>query len=247
MFNPVQKGFERSAESVRYEELEPPISLSGFVHRFWEIKTEQDLLDDFRFHVLPDACVHIVFNLGEAKTAGITALRTTAQSLNLGKKFCFVGIRFLPGVWKGNPDDFVSGVVNEPYSGAMPLVELCGVLSNLSSLVEKLPVLSELVQQLVDKNMVAIDATTRKIVTQIGSIRSVADMAAATGLSTRQIQRTIKRTTGLSPHDLLKIIRLQQSFVQHYLDLYSDQPHYCLLYTSPSPRDATLSRMPSSA
>ena len=26
-----------------------------------------------------------------------------------------------------------------------------------------------------------------------------------------------------------------------------DEPHVCLLYTSPSPRDATLSRMPSSA
>ena len=28
---------------------------------------------------------------------------------------------------------------------------------------------------------------------------------------------------------------------------YYIQPHFCLLYTSPSPRDATLSRMPSSA
>ena len=26
-----------------------------------------------------------------------------------------------------------------------------------------------------------------------------------------------------------------------------DRPYFCLLYTSPSPRDATLSRMPSSA
>ena len=33
-------------------------------------------------------------------------------------------------------------------------------------------------------------------------------------------------------------------------DDYPDEacePYYCLLYTSPSPRDATLSRMPSSA
>ena len=29
--------------------------------------------------------------------------------------------------------------------------------------------------------------------------------------------------------------------------LVNGQPHGCLLYTSPSPRDATLSRMPSSA
>ena len=30
-------------------------------------------------------------------------------------------------------------------------------------------------------------------------------------------------------------------------DFWADGPHGCLLYTSPSPRDATLSRMPSSA
>ena len=28
---------------------------------------------------------------------------------------------------------------------------------------------------------------------------------------------------------------------------YGDRPYYCLLYTSPSPRDRTRSRMPSSA
>ena len=34
---------------------------------------------------------------------------------------------------------------------------------------------------------------------------------------------------------------------QGYLDLYGGHAVICLLYTSPSPRDATLSRMPSSA
>ena len=33
----------------------------------------------------------------------------------------------------------------------------------------------------------------------------------------------------------------------HPKDLKSDEHRACLLYTSPSPRDATLSRMPSSA
>ena len=34
---------------------------------------------------------------------------------------------------------------------------------------------------------------------------------------------------------------------QHFIDNYTSQFKDCLLYTSPSPRDATLSRMPSSA
>ena len=31
------------------------------------------------------------------------------------------------------------------------------------------------------------------------------------------------------------------------IELYPEKPIYCLLYTSPSPRDRSLSRMPSSA
>ena len=40
---------------------------------------------------------------------------------------------------------------------------------------------------------------------------------------------------------------------KHHVDLFEREDHFgghshtCLLYTSPSPRDATLSRMPSSA
>jgi len=49
---------------------------------------------------------------------------------------------------------------------------------------------------------------------------------ALAGLSTRQLQRTLKQTTGFSPHDLLKVLRIQQSFKRHYLDLYADQSHY---------------------
>ncbi len=51
-------------------------------------------------------------------------------------------------------------------------------------------------------------------------------MAALVGLSTRQLQRTLQRLTGFAPHDLLKVLRVQQSFRKHYLDLYADQAHY---------------------
>jgi methylphosphotriester-DNA--protein-cysteine methyltransferase len=40
------------------------------------------------------------------------------------------------------------------------------------------------------------------------------------------LQRTLNRIIGLTPHDLLKILRVQQSFKTHYLELYADQAHY---------------------
>ena len=40
---------------------------------------------------------------------------------------------------------------------------------------------------------------------------------------------------------------LGKALAAHYGLPYLDTGKFCLLYTSPSPRDATLSRMPSSA
>ena len=39
----------------------------------------------------------------------------------------------------------------------------------------------------------------------------------------------------------------ERQIIQGILQVSVSQFHFCLLYTSPSPRDATLSRMPSSA
>ena len=42
-----------------------------------------------------------------------------------------------------------------------------------------------------------------------------------------------------------RLVTLADTFIRKFF--LGDQCRFCLLYTSPSPRDATLSRMPSSA
>lgn len=225
MYSPVQKGIEKLARSIRYTEVEPPGDLSGFVHRFWEIKTEKRLADDFIFHVLPDACIHIVFNLTAPQTAGITALRTAAEELNLGKSFHFFGIRFLPGVWQGNHDEIVNGVIDSPYLGNLPLIEVGNELAR-RTFSERQSVLSKLVRRLIKEKLLTLDDVTTSLLANIDDIDSVSDMANAVGMSSRQLQRVLRQTTGFSPHDLLKVLRLQKSFVQDYLEFYADQSHY---------------------
>jgi len=225
MYDPIQDGIEKTTQSVSYKEAKPPKVLADLVHSFWELKTDATLTDDFSLHAIPDACVNILFNQQETDIAGVTALRTTYEVLNLGKDFHYVGIQFFPGVWQGSPDETADSYVGTPYRGDLPLIETSNTLTQLD-FVAKQPVLAALVSTLIERQLVAINPVTAAILEHLDTIQTVTDMAAVTQMSSRQLQRTLKKSTGFSPHDLLKVLRLQQSFKQHYLDAYTDQSHF---------------------
>jgi AraC-like DNA-binding protein len=225
MYSPAQDGIEKTFQSVLYQEARAVGDMSRLVHCFWELKTTRVLTDDFHFHALPDACVNVLLNQAEPDIAGVTALRTKYEVLNLGKSFHYVGIQFFPGVWRGDKNEIVDSYVGTPYAGRLPLVEMNHRLTG-TDFAEKQRVLAALVDWLVGAGVVAANPVVEKILAALDDIRSVADMALMTGLSARQLQRSLKQSTGFSPHDLLKVLRLQQSFRTHYLDLYADQSHF---------------------
>jgi AraC-like DNA-binding protein len=225
MYDPIQDGIDKTALSVRYSVEKPPGHLSSVVHCYWELKTEATLTEDFCLHAVPDACVNILFNQVDADIAGVTALRTTYEVLNLGKSFHYVGIQLLPGVWQGNPHEIADQFVGTPYSGELPLVATSRQLA-LRDFSGKQALMTGLVQWFIDANLVVRNPVTERILAKLDDIRTVADMAAVACTSARQLQRNLKKSTGFSPHDLLKVLRIQQSFKQHYLDLYADQSHY---------------------
>lgn len=225
MYDPVKDGIEKTVQSVQYIEAKPPSNLFGLVHCFWELKTEKELAEDFHLHALPDACVNILLNQVDTEVAGVTALRTTFEVLNLGKSFHYVGIQFLPGVWQGNREEIADSFVGTPYLGKLPLVKTSNEIAELDFQAKQI-VLAELVQRLVDKKLAVANPTTEKILANLDSIHTVSDMAELTNMSPRQLQRTLKQTTGFSPHDLLKVLRLQRTFKGHYATSYTDQSHF---------------------
>lgn len=225
IYGPIRDGIPRDSAFVQYSEEAPPSHLSSVIHCFWELKTRARLKEDFHLHAVPDACVNILFNELEPEIAGITALRTTFEVLDLGQEFHYVGIQLLPGVWQGNRSEIFDSYVGEPYRGSLPLIEFNREMVSLD-FKDKLPTMARLVEHLLEKECVVRNEVTELILRNLGIIHDVQDMAAIVGLSTRQLQRTLKRTVDFTPHDLLKVLRLQQSFKQHYLDFYADQAHY---------------------
>lgn len=226
MYEPKGNGRDKAVDLVRFIETEPPECFTGIVHRFLELKTETPLLEDYRFHALPDVCSYAVFDQMDTRIAGVTRLNTTSEELNLGKEFHFVNIRFMPGVWQCDPEEIAYGVVDRPYSGNWPLVEVNRKLASADDFAAKQSILSDLVQWLVDEKLVAVNEMTLKILTRIDDIHTVADMAAVVNLSPRQLQRTLKRMTGFAPRDFLKVLRLQQSLDGNYSLSYTDQSHF---------------------
>ena len=225
MYSPVKDGVEKTVQSVRYVEAKAPSNLSGLVHCYWELKTENALLEDFQLHILPDACVNILFDQKNTEITAITALHLQSKTLNLGKEFHFVGIQLFPGAWQGKHNEILDDLVDQPYSGDLPLVETNKRLVAVE-FDEKQLILSEFMENLLREKLVAVNPVIATILSNINAIKTVSDMAAAAGVSTRQLQRLLKRATRFSPHDFLKVIRLQQSFRDNYASHFADQSHF---------------------
>ena len=153
LYSPIRDGIARDARLVHYREMKPPESLSHLVHCYWELKTESRLEQDFELHAVPDACVNILFNELEPEVAGVTALRTTFEVLNLGREFHYVGIQFLPGVWRGNRQEIFDSYVGEAYRGSLPLIEVNRKLIGLDFRARE-RVMSRFVEELVSLDCV---------------------------------------------------------------------------------------------
>ena len=225
MYNPIKDGMEKSIGLVIYNEAKPSKDLKSIVHSYWQIKTETPLEKDFTLHAIPDACINILFNQKSADVAGITGLKTSYAELNLGKDFNYAGIQFFPGVWQGNRNETKDSFVGSKYLGELPLIGVNGKTANLS-FADKLPIFSDLVSTLVEQKIVEQNKIVQKILSNLDRVQSVSEMAKIVHLSPRQLQRALKEATGFSPHDFLKVMRLQQSLKEHHVNLYSDQSHF---------------------
>lgn len=225
MYDPKGNGKDRSVNDVQFTEGQPPTHLRGIVHRYLELKTNGPLAQDYRFHALPDACAYIVFDQRNPLVTGASKLRATSEEFNLGRAFHFVNIRFLPGIWQDSAEPISHGLLDTPYTGAQPFIEVNKSLLGKPFEAQQL-ILSALVERLVEGKLVAPNPITAQIFQHLDDIHTVADMAKLANLSPRQLQRSLKKTTGFAPHDLLKILRLQQSLNGTDTWSYADQSHF---------------------
>jgi AraC-like DNA-binding protein len=224
-YAPTGHGKEKGNERVRFLEAEPPKHLQGIVHRFIHLSTDGVLPHDYKFHALPDACSYLVFDQLQPGVAGATRLRLVSEEFNLGKFFHFINIRLLPGVWQLHRHDLAIGQIRTIYTGELPFIKYSQLLKGQDFESQQL-ILVDFVESLISSGVIATNAVLYRVLMHLDEIRSVSDMAAAVGVSSRHLQRLINNCMGFSPHDLLKVLKLQLSLKGDTSGLYSDQSHF---------------------
>jgi AraC-like DNA-binding protein len=230
-YDPKGHGKAKSEATVWFREAAPPSHLSEVVHRFLELKTPEPLAADYRFHALPDACTYIIFNQLDPEIAGVAKLRTSSEEFNLGTWFHYVNIRFFPGVWQSTDEAITDGSVETRYAGILPLVDVNRTLQGRVFEAQQ-EILVGLVERLVEQKIVMANTVVQRIIRGLDEINSVKDMAEASRVSSRQLQRILKQSTGFAPHDFLKVIRLQKALNDKDTDSYADQSHFIRSFRS---------------
>lgn len=224
-YRPVGHGKDKASEATTYVEVEPPAHLHDIVDRYICIKTAVPLAGDLKFHALPDACCYLIFCQRDPLMTGVSALAGHSEEFNLGREFHFVNVRLFPGVWQGGRDKLSYGQITTPYKGHLPLLT-CNQRLQGKDFHTQQTVLTELVETLVRQGVLASNPVIHLILSRLDDIHSVADMASMSAISTRQLQRVLMRATGFAPHDLLKILKLQNALRGELTEHYADQSHF---------------------
>ncbi|TZG38575.1 helix-turn-helix transcriptional regulator [Agrobacterium sp. B1(2019)] len=219
-------GKARAYRTASCVEAEPPAHLRNIVDRYISIKSDAPLQSDLKFHALPDACCYLIFDQHNPQIAGVSMLATSSEELDLGREFHFVNVRLFPGVWQSEREMPSYGQIKTSYTGQLPLLACNRRLIGQDFFIQQ-TILSELMDTLMNQRVVAPNPVVNVILSRLDAIHSVVDMASALSVSTRQLQRILKRATGFAPHDLLKILKLQKALRgEHYGDYYVDQSHF---------------------
>ena len=160
---------------------------------------------------------------------------TVASTLNLGRNFCYIGVRLLPGAWRERPGD-VMGRSLEFKS--LKNYDLCYTRQQLQAAMPsmELPVLQNLVANLEQCGVIGKTPFSQETLQR----QSVEHYVQAWGVSRRHVQRLFQKHFGCTPHDFIKITRFQQSLRQNLFESYSDQSHYireCKRITKLTPRE----------
>jgi AraC-like DNA-binding protein len=215
---------------MRYLEIQPRPPVNKFVESFWTLQSDAGIEPGRPERILPDGCVELILNFGarftEQNESGAHELQplhfvvgqmTRPILITPTGAVQLIGIRFHPG----GTFPFYRHPMSELTNQVVPLGQLDGTLEReLVARAEHEPSLRGKIAAVEKWFVRPIDdckhdswllPLTAKLVGLGGKV-TVDEMAAAAGVSGRQLERRFLRDVGLGPKQLCRILRFQQVF-----------------------------------
>lgn len=244
LYKPVQPTVRQSADNVIYTEFLPDIKLQPFIYCYWQLKTTQELSEQFNYSVVADGCIDIYFELNNPQENYVMGFCKKFTEFPLDNTFNYVGIRFLPTMFPklfrinamelSNRYEYLQLVV--PY-----LSDFISNSFNEKQKQEEIKVLLdnyflELIKKIEFDNDSRLYNAIDIILQNFGVLDVEKDLN--TGISQRQLRRIFEFYVGDTAKTFSKVIRFQnilrakpskQSLRQNKLFFdagYYDQSHF---------------------
>lgn len=216
-FRPYQPSIEYSnQEHVEYNEVSPDERLKDYIYCYWRLKTSQPLNESFKYRVVSDGCIDILFEQSKPEDIYITGFSAKYVEYDISTEFDYVGIRFLPAGFSCFYDISAKTLTNQ----FLPLTEVIASLnddlkkaiSSKLSLSNASMTFDQVFTTALDQKEESpkIDKRVLEAMKQILEARghlSITDLDV--GVSERQLRRLFDYYFGDSAKAFAKIIRFQ--------------------------------------
>lgn len=216
LYRPFQPTVKPHQGTVKYSETAPPDNLLNFVYCFWDLRSVDQLAEDFEYKVVADGCIDIFFELRSPKDIFVMGFCDQFTSFNLGRNFHFVGLRFFPSIVPllfgvdalnlKNNFHRLSDVLPEFYNQLVSQLGTEASASNFESMTTSF-LLNHLINTKLYVDMRFFDALI-SIFSCHGMIDTREDLK--TGLSPRQLRRVFNFHLGTTPKSFAKVVRFQK-------------------------------------
>ncbi|MES1219381.1 MAG: helix-turn-helix transcriptional regulator [Bacteroidota bacterium] len=201
---------------MQYAEVTPHPSLSNYVDAYWTAtgSSAQHSIEK----ILPDACVDIIFNLGDdcltdngaflmkSEKTYLVGTMTTYKETEMDNNTRLLGVRFKPGAVSAF---FKFASLNEITNQTIEPGELLRI--DLRKLI-KSPF--ELLNQQLSRNL---NRPNLHLLTQIQTIKKskgqvkIQELAATHYTTVRQLERNFKEHLGITPKEFANLVRYQHA------------------------------------
>lgn len=242
LYRPIQPAVSSKTPFVTYQEFLPHTTLQPYIYCFWRLRAVETLKEPFFYRIVSDGCIDIFFQLDDTKTAFAMGFCKEYTAYDLGSKFDYVGVRFLPSMFPQLFDISAIELSNvcEPLDNVLPKVAsyIQSCFYPLQSEMEIIDVLNNYFLNLISSIDLSSDKRFYNAMEVILKEQGVLELDFDTGISSRQLRRLFHYYLGQNAKTFAKVVRFQNilkakptvtSLKKHkiFYDLgYFDQSHF---------------------